>query len=144
MHARLEKRMKTYLSDQLMDRTSLDARLDATDLEGLLFPITVPSLGMNEVPFVCEILDFDSRIDVVSNRIGDILNLKEAFIQNNFQRATYFAIGNEPSKKNSALHQVWSTIHNAGWIELVPEAERQKVVDYAVEHDVQPWFNTKA
>jgi len=138
--AKMERRIKEFMASQLESYTTLNAQLDSGDLNGLLFPVIVPSLGINEIPFVCEIVDFESRIDAVSHKIGDMLNLKEAFEANHYKSATYFAIGNEPSKKDHAVHQVWNTLRESKWINLVSENEKDQIVTYAKEHGVRPWI----
>jgi hypothetical protein len=136
----LEHRARRFFSKELKQRTDLNAKLDSQELNGLLFPVVVPSLGLNEAPFVCEVLDFDRRIDVITQKIGEVLNLQNAFISNNYKQANFFAIGNEPAKKDRKTHQVWSDLRKYPHIQLVPEIEQERIAEFVIEHDVRPWF----
>lgn len=135
----MEKRMHKVIRKKLKTRTSLDIKLDSTHLPGLLYPVSVPSIGKNEAPFVCEVLNFEKRIDSISQKIGDILNLQRAFEHNEMTNAKFFAIGNEPSKKDKTSHQIWKDLYHSNWIDIVHENEIEKIITYTEEHDVQPW-----
>jgi hypothetical protein len=137
--ADLEKRVHKIIKKELKSRTSLDLKLNSDILPGLLYPVSVPSIGKNEIPFVCEIFNFEKRVDSVRQKIGDVLNLQQAFHTNGMSEAKFFAIGNEPPKTDKASHKIWKDLHDSKWIEIVPEVEIEKVVNYTKEHDVQPW-----
>lgn len=135
----LEKRISKIIRKKLKARTSIDLKLDSTILPGLMYPMAVPSIGMNEVPFVCEVVNFEKRVDSVTQKIGDMFNLQDAFGRNNMKGAKFFAVGNEPSKADKTAHQIWTNLRSTDWIDFVPEHEMDKVIDYAEAHDVQPW-----
>lgn len=137
-----EYRASRFIKTNLTNRTNVNLKLNSDKLKGLLFPFTIGSIGINEIPFACEPLDFIKRHDAVDHKIGHLLNLSKAFEANEYDEYKLFAIANEPPKSREVNHKIWSNLRASKFIDLVPENEAERIVEYAEEHDVRPWIST--
>jgi hypothetical protein len=135
-----EYRVHTFIKKNLSDRTNIDALVDSTNLSGMLFPMKVSSLGMNEVPFACEVLDFSKRHDVIEKRVSNLFHFKKVLEDKGHSKSNFFGIGEEPSKDLEVNHRIWNNVRELGLLKLVPENESETVVEFATDHGVKPWF----
>ncbi len=139
----IEKRVGNYLKKHLKKRTNIDTELTSDELPGLLYPVRLMSLGRNDAPFVCEALNFEKNVRAVDGDLGNLLNLRLAFEKNSDKNYKLFLIGNEPDKSLIKNHQIWHNVRQSGFVDLIPETEKEKVEEYAEMHNVRPWFSDK-
>lgn len=135
-----EVRVHKFVKQKLSGRTNIDVTVDSAKLKGMLFPMKVSSFGMNEDPFACEVIDFTRRHDVLEHRVANLFHLKKVLEGSGYAKNNFFGIGDEPSKDLEVNHRIWKNIRESGLLELVPESESERVVDFANKHEVQPWF----
>lgn len=137
-----EGRVHRFIKRNLSHRTSIDVTVDSSNLKGMLFPMKISSLGMNENPFACEVLDFTKRHDVLEHRVANLFHFKKVLEEVGYTSNNFFGIGDEPSKALEVNHRIWKNVRESGLLELVPESESEKVVAFVNKHEVRPWFGT--
>jgi hypothetical protein len=135
-----EGRIHKFIRQNLSECTNIDVTVDSARLEGMLFPMKVSSLGMNEAPFACEVIDFTKRHNVVEHRVANLYHLKKVLEGKGYSKNNFFGIGEEPSHDLEINHRIWKNVRDSRLLELVPENESERIVSFAVDHNVRPWF----
>jgi hypothetical protein len=113
-----------------------EQEIDFSVFKGLYTPVKVDLLGKNDIEVFGQSVDFEKNIRSVEVHIGNLLQINKAL-----PNAKQFVLGIEPDKKMKTNHQVWKNIHESKDFEYIEIDEAEKVKEYAIEHEVKPFFD---
>lgn len=115
--------------------------VDSSILSGIIYPIKIDLLGVNEIPVFAQAISFDKpKTYNIEKHISDVFMLKNSFnIQN--KKSKSFIISAEPDKNRFAKqHQLWINMRESNIAEVIDIAEVEKIEVYAKEHGVKPYL----
>lgn len=135
------QRFKQEKRSILSKHFNIDKKVTNKEIPNLIVPVTVTFIGQNEVPTFVQSLDFEKRTDFLSNDISEILYLQRAFKDEN-KESVAMSIINEPDKiKFPQQHEIWRQLRNTSGIIHYDISEAEAVIEYAIQHNVQPFLN---
>lgn len=125
---------------ELSKHFNIDRKITYNEVPHLIVPVTVTFIGQNEVPTFVQSLDLEKSTAAVTNDISEILFLQNAFHEMN-KESVAMAITSEPDKKLfPKQHDIWNQLRQNKDIKNFDISEADAVIDYAVEHNVQPFL----
>lgn len=136
-----EERLSKFVQTSLKAHTNINQKLTNTIVPGILFPFVISSIGMNDQPFVCEFLDFETHLFQAKNRINNTIHLLDVFSRNNWDNSTVYFVSNEPQNSSSA-HKIWSNLREWGAVNVVTENEVGEIEEYLEQHHIKPFIST--
>lgn len=129
----------TFYTNQLESRTNLDVALTSQQIPNLLLPIHIDAIGMNEIPFACEAIDFSENQTRIRSKLNAILNLYRAFNEE-FDNSKMFCLFKQPDAKQKTKTDLFNNLRKSSLVQMVPEDEVSAIENYVVQHEVQPFF----
>ena len=125
---------------ELSKHFNIDRKITYNEVPHLIVPVTVTFIGQNEVPTFVQSLDLEKSTGAVTNDISEILFLQNAFHEMN-KKSVAMTITSEPDKRSfPKQHDIWSQLRQNKDIKNFDISEADAVIEYAVEHNVQPFL----
>lgn len=106
-------------------------------IKDLIAPVHVDVFGKNCAFVAGHSMDFEKNATLLQSEITSFLYLTEHTIKAD-KKSKSFVLGDEPSKKEKANHQLWQNVHNAKVVEFVPTDESERIIAYMKEKEVAP------
>lgn len=103
----------------------------------LIAPVKIDFSGKNEIDVYAQTLDMEQPHHHIAAHINAFGQLKNTYAENNV-RMQDFLLCQEPSKSLRKQHDIWEQLRETKKFNLVDISESQKIIDYAVEHEVKP------
>lgn len=107
-------------------------------MPNLVVPITIDLLGQNEIPMAAQTINFSRRIDLLEKEVANYISFMRALGDT---PGTFFVIGEEPPKKLSNNHNLWTNVKTSNFMKYTSIGETERVEEYIKEHEVQPYFS---
>lgn len=107
------------------------------ELPGLIAPVKIDLIGMNEIPVYAQSIDMDRRVYHIENDIAKLLFLRNAF-DAKFKTRTEFIVTSEPPKSQLKQHAIWKNLRSSKEFTYLDVSEANKILEYASEHGVKP------
>lgn len=107
------------------------------ELPGLIAPVKIDLIGMNEIPVYAQSIDMDRRVYHIENDIAKLLFLRNAF-DVKFKTRTEFIVTSEPQKSQLKQHAIWKNLKSSKEFTYLDVSEADKIIEYANEHGVKP------
>lgn len=132
---------KKERKNDLQQYFNIDKEITHNEIEGLIVPVSVTFIGQNEVPTFVQSLDFERRTDFLVKDISEIIFLQNAFRDTN-KNSYAMAITNEPNKYQfPQQYDIWNQLRkDSSKIKQYDISEVDAVIEYAIEHNVQPFI----
>lgn len=119
---------------------NIDRKITHKEVPHLIVPVTVTFIGQNEVPTFVQSLDLEKSTPSLTNDISEILFLQNAFHEMN-KKSVAMAITSEPNKISfPKQHDIWNQLRQNKDIKNFDISEADAVIEYAIEHNVQPFL----
>lgn len=132
---------KRTKSEVLSKHFNIDKEVTYKEVPNLIVPVTVTLIGQNKVPTFAQSLDLEKRTDFLTHDISEILFLQKAFSTSPQHSCVAMAITNEPDKKEfPKQHAIWQQLRKIKDIQHYDISEAEKVIEYAKQHNVQPFL----
>jgi len=121
----------------------IDKEITSKEVLDLIVPVSVTLIGKNENPTFVQSIDMNKRVDYIRNDIAEVLFLQKAF-KTADQTCVAMALTEEPDKQQYPVqHTIWQQLRKVNDIRNVDISEAETIIDYAIEHGVQPLFAKK-
>lgn len=124
-----EKVLKTHYT--------MGKEIYTNELPGLIAPVKIDLIGMNEIPVYAQSIDMDRRVYHIENDIAKLLFLRNAF-DAKFKTRTEFIVTSEPQKSQLKQHAIWKNLRSSKEFTYLDVSEADKIIEYANEHGVKP------
>lgn len=124
---------------RIRNRVNAGFTLTPSILPSLFVPTSVSFIGQNEVQVVGQEINFAKKAYNLGKDLNDMYALIKAFEADNKVDGKYFLLGNEPPTHSVKQHEMWVTMQNSPFVEVVPIAESERVSSYLEMHDVRPY-----
>lgn len=129
------------LNKSIAKHVAFDVELDKSKVPGLIVPAKVWFIGKNEVQVTGDAKDFSGAVHTLQQQLNAHLFLLEKIKDTPAgKHGKFFMIGDEPDKRLSENHSLWSSIKDSNIVDLVPTAEIQRVEEYMEVHKVEPVY----
>lgn len=130
--------VKEEFYPQIIQYYNTNKELSPKDIPNLPMPVNVDIIGKNEIEVIGQIIDFERPIYNISQDVGVINILMDAFEQG---KSHGFLVGNEPDKTTyPKSHSAWDDLRKWNKLEYLAWDEIDKVKEYAEKHGVKPLF----
>lgn len=129
----------TFYSNQLKTRTNLDVELTEQEVPKLILPVHIDAIGMNEVPFACEAIDFSEHHSAIRSKINALVHLNTAF-DSTYKGSKMFCLFQRSDSKQKAAIDLFNNLRKSDLVQMVPKDEAEAIEEYVVKHNVQPFF----
>jgi len=103
----------------------------------LIAPVKIDFSGKNEVDVYAQTLDMEQPHHHIAYHINAFGQLKSAYLDNN-KPMKDFILSKEPPKSLKKQHDIWEQLRNTKKFNCIDISESQKIMDYAIEHEVKP------
>jgi len=123
--------------DVLKSHYTISKEIYTKELPGLIAPVKIDLIGMNEIPVYAQSIDMDRRVYHIENDIAKLLFLRNAF-QAKYKTRTEFIVTSEPQKTQQKQHAIWKQLRAAKEFSYLDVSEANKIIEYANEHGVKP------
>lgn len=133
----VEQRLSRFINDTLKVHTNINLKITESIVPGIIFPMSISSIGKNKLPFLCEMLDFDQNVNQAKARINTVIQLNQVFAEHHKEKSVIYFVANEPETQNLG-HSIWSNLRDWKTVNVVTEAEVEEIEQYVIEHEVQP------
>ena len=136
--------IETFINSKrevLSKHFNIDKEITFNDIPNLIVPVKITLIGQNKAATFVQSLDMEKRIDLLSNNISEILFLQKAF-SSLHEKSTAMAITQEPDKKLfPKQHDILEQLRKINDIKSYDISEADRVIEYAEEHDVEPFLS---
>jgi hypothetical protein len=131
-------KVNTFYDEHLQNRTNLHIEITNNQIDKVVVPVKIDSVGMNEIPFACQAIDFTEHYKTVENKLNHLIHLHMAFLAQ-YKTDKMFCIYNK-NEKQSAATKLFEDLAKSGIVELKSADEIDAITEYVETHDVQPLF----
>lgn len=116
---------------------TIEREIYTKELPGLIAPVKIDLIGMNEIPVYAQSIDMDRRVYHIENDIAKLLFLRNAF-DAKFKKRTEFIVTSEPQKTQLKQHAIWKNLRSSKEFTYLDVSDAEKIIEYANEHGVKP------
>ncbi len=103
----------------------------------LIAPVKIDFSGKNDIDVYVQTLDMEQPSHHIAYHINAFGQLKAAYAENNMHMKD-FLLCEEPSKHLKKQHDIWLQIRTTGKFNYLDISDSQKIIEYAIIHDVKP------
>ncbi|MES2655905.1 MAG: hypothetical protein V4620_09975 [Bacteroidota bacterium] len=121
----------------LKSHYTIEKEIYNKELPGLIAPVKVDLIGMNEIPVYAQSIEMDRNVYHIENDIAKLLFLRDAFGKK-FKHRTEFIVSSEPQKTQVKQHAIWKNLRTSHEFTYLDESEAGKIIEYAEQHGVKP------
>jgi len=132
-------KLKQIYPEQLSRHFIEDKTISYNEVKGLLVPVKVDLVGKNEKDVFVQSIFMEAKPDLIIQEISTFYLLKDTYKKNDIPMQD-FVLASEPPQEQKRQHELWKHLYESKEFNYIDVSEAEKIMEYAVEHNVKPLF----